>query len=373
MPTPPRRAALTTLVLVLVPWSLLQVLGGLLPLPGVDPARVVNGMLVPPVGVVGALVEPVVWAWAVTAAVSAMAQRDRPVRRALRALPTVCAALLAGAGTVLVAFLVLGLVLPAAGESVWVVAVLLALPVAAFLVRFALVLPIAVLDERRGREAFRTAFAGVRGQAVGFAVFLLLGVAAPALLYGWAFARPEEHVTGHVQGVLAWLLRDATLVAVVALQASALLVAHRNMSRPTLLPAPGPEARAPASGRRTQRLGRLTVPLGLAAVLLPAGLVGGVLAAERLPEVTVHTSDLPHRMIAVGWPTERGPILVGQSWFDDCLDDQCRNRRRTDLSVTMYEPYGGAAFGADGSVYALGQHELEQCDAQRICRGARAG
>lgn len=358
---------------VLVPWSLLRALGGLLPLPGVDPARVVNGMLVPPVGVVGALVEPVVWAWAVAAALAAMAHGDRPVRRALRALPTVCLALLAGAGTLLVALLVLGLVLPATVELFWVVAALLALPVAAFLVRFALVLPIAVLDDRHGREAFRAAFAGVRGQTVGFAVFFLFGVAGPALLHGWAFTRPEERVTDHLQGVLAWLLRDATLVAVVALQARTLLVAHRNLPRRMPLPPPRPEVSAPTADRRAGWLGRLVVPLGLTAVLLPAGLAGGLVAAERLPEVTVHTFDLPHRMIAVGWPSGRGPILVGQSWFDDCLDDRCRHRRRTELSVTMYEPYGGAAFGADGSVYALGQLELEQCDAQRTCRRGKGG
>ncbi|MFG3297420.1 hypothetical protein [Micromonospora chersina] len=373
MPIPRRRAALTTLVLVLVPWSLLRVLGGLIPLPGVDPARVVNGMFVPPAGVVGALVEPVVWAWAVTAAVGALAPVDRPLRRAFRALPTVGAALLAGAGTLLVALLLLAMVLPAAVELVWVVAALLALPVAAILVRFALVLPIAVLDGRRGRAAFRASFVGVRGNALGLGVALLFGVAAPALLYGWAFARPEERVTDPLLGVLAWLLRDVTLIAVVALQAQTLLVAHRNLPGRSLLPAPDLQGPAPAADRLTRRLGRLTVPLGLAAVLLPAGLVGGVVAAERLPEVTVNTSDLPHQMIAVAWPAGRGPILVGQTWFEDCLDDTCRTRRRTDLSVTMYEPLGGAAFGADGSVYALGQHALEQCDAQRICRGSKGG
>ncbi|MEU5527505.1 hypothetical protein ABZ744_11255 [Micromonospora chersina] len=373
MPIPRRSAALTTLVLVLVPWSLLRVLGGLIPLPGVDPARVVNGMFVPSAGVVGALVEPVVWAWAVTAAVGALASVDRPLRRAFRALPTVGAALLAGAGTLLVAFLLLGMVLPAAVELVWVAAALLALPAAAFLVRFALVLPIAVLDGLRGRAAFRASFVGVRGNALGLGVAFLFGVAAPALLYGWAFARPEEKVTDPLLGVLAWLLRDATLIAVVALQAQILLVAHRYLPGRSLLPARDPEEPAPAADRPTRRLGRLTVPLGLAAVLLPAGLVGGVVAAERLPEVTVNTSDLPHKMIAVGWPTGRGPILVGQTWFEDCLDDTCRTRRRTDLSVTMYEPYGGAAFGADGSVYALGQYALEQCDAQRICRGGKDG
>ncbi|MET7803945.1 hypothetical protein [Micromonospora chersina] len=373
MPIPRRSAALTTLVLVLVPWSLLRVLGGLIPLPGVDPARVVNGMFVPSAGVVGALVEPVVWAWAVTAAVGALASVDRPLRRAFRALPTVGAALLAGAGTLLVAFLLLGMVLPAAVELVWVAAALLALPAAAFLVRFALVLPIAVLDGLRGRAAFRASFVGVRGNALGLGVAFLFGVAAPALLYGWAFARPEEKVTDPLLGVLAWLLRDATLIAVVALQAQILLVAHRYLPGRSLLPARDPEEPAPAADRPTRRLGRLTVPLGLAAVLLPAGLVGGVVAAERLPEVTVNTADLPHKMIAVGWPAGRGPILVGQTWFEDCLDDTCRTRRRTDLSVTMYEPYGGAAFGADGSVYALGQYALEQCDAQRICRGGKDG
>ncbi|MEU9824573.1 hypothetical protein [Micromonospora chersina] len=373
MPIPRGRAALTTLVLVLVPWSLLRVLGGLIPLPGVDPARVVNGMFVSSAGVVGALVEPVVWAWAVTAAIAATAPVDRPLRRALRALPTVGAALLAGAGTLLVAFLLLGTVLLATGGFVWVVAALLALPVAALLVRFALVLPIAVLDGLRGRAAFRASFVGVRGNALGLGVALLFGVAAPALLYGWAFARPEERVTDPLLGVLAWLLRDATLIAVVALQAQILLVAHRNLPGRSLLPALDLEEPAPAADRLTRRLGRLTVPLGLAAVLLPAGLVGGVVAAERLPEVTVNTSDLPHTMIAVAWPAGRGPILVGQTWFEDCLDDTCRTRRRTDLSVTMYEPYGGAAFGADGSVYALGQYALEQCDAQRTCRRSKDG
>ncbi|TYB39146.1 hypothetical protein FXF50_07815 [Micromonospora sp. AP08] len=373
MPIPRRRAALTTLVLVLAPWSLFRVLGGLIPLPGVDPARVVNGMFVPPAGVVGALVEPVVWAWAVTAAIAATAPVDRPLRRAFRALPTVGAALLAGAGTLLVALLLLGTVLPAGGGLVWVVAALVALPVAALLVRFALVLPIAVLDGLRGRAAFRASFVGIRGNALGLGVALLFGVAAPALLYGWAFARPEEKVTDPLLGVLAWLLRDATLIAVVALQAQILLVAHRNLPGRSLLPALDLDQAPPAVDRLTRRLGRLTVPLGLAAVLLPAGLVGGVVAAERLPEVTVNTADLPHKMIAVAWPVGRGPILVGQRWFEDCLDETCRTRHRTKLSVTMYEPYGGAAFGADGSVYALGQYALEQCDAQRICRGGKDG
>ncbi|MFF4892979.1 hypothetical protein [Micromonospora chersina] len=373
MPISRRRAALTALVLVLVPWSLLRVFGALIPLPGVDPARVVNGMFVPPAGLVVALVEPVVWAWAVTATVGALAPVDRPLRRAFRALPTVGAAVLAGAGTLLVALLLLAMVLPAAVELVWVVAALLALPVGAFLVRFALVLPIAILDGLRGRAAFRASFVGVRGNALGLGVAFLFGVAAPALLYGWAFARPEEQVTDPLLGVLAWLLRDATLIAVVALQAQILLVAHRNLPGRSLLPARAPGEPAPAAGRLTRRLGRLTVPLGLAAVLLPAGLVGGVVAAERLPDVTVNTSDRMHKMIAVAWPAGRGPVLVGQTWFEDCLDDTCRTRRRTNLSVTMYEPYGGAAFGPDGSVYALGQHALEQCDAQRVCRGSKGG
>ncbi|MFG1828213.1 hypothetical protein [Micromonospora chersina] len=373
MPILRRSAALTTLVLVLVPWSLLRVLGGLIPLPGVDPIRVVNGMIVPSGGVVGALVEPVVWAWAVTAAVGALAPVHRPLRRAFRALPTVGAALLAGAGTLLVAFLLLGMVLLAAVELVGVVAALLALPVGAFLVRFALVPPIAVLDGLRGRAAFRASFVGVRGNALGLGVALVFGVAAPAVLYGWAFARPEEQVTDPLLGVLAWLLRDATLIAVVALQAQILLVAHRNLPGRSWLPARGPGEPAPAADRLTRRLGRLAVPLGLAAVLLPAGLVGGVVAAERLPEVTVNTSDRMHKMIAVAWPAERGPILVGQTWFEDCLDDTCRTRRRTDLSVTMYEPYGEAAFGPDGSVYALGEYALEKCDAERICRSSKGG
>ncbi|MFG2053781.1 hypothetical protein ACGFI9_07080 [Micromonospora sp. NPDC048930] len=367
MPIPRRRRALAALVLVLVPLSLLRVLLGLLPFPGAGPARVVNGMLVLPAGVVEALVVPVGWALAVTAGIAATAHRDRPLRRTLRALPTACAALLAGVAAVLVAFLLLGLALPADQGVFWVIAALLAVPVGALLVRFALVLPIAVLDGLRGMAAFRAASGAVRGQVVSFGFSLLVGVAVPALLYGWAFARPEEHVSGPFQGVLAWLLRDLCLIAVAAVQVRSLLAVYRDL--------PGREGvfGAPVSepvGVPTRGPGRRALSLGLAALLLPAALAGGVVAAERLPGVTVRAGNSPHRMIAVAWPPGRGPILVGQHEIEDCLDDRCRATRLTPLTVMMFEPYGGAAFGPDGSVYALGQQELEQCDARRVCRRA---
>ncbi|MEU2612517.1 hypothetical protein ABZ570_13200 [Micromonospora sp. NPDC007271] len=370
MPTPPRRRALLQILLVLVPLLLVQMFWGLLPLPWADPARVVNGMLVLPATGVDALVMVAAWAWAVTAGIAAMAGVDRPLLRALRALPTVGAALLAAVMALLAAVLLLGLVLPAVEEGIWVVIALLALPVGAFLVRLALVLPVGLLEGRRGRLAFRTASADVRGRAVGLGILLLVGFMAPALLHSWAFARPEEHVSSHLQGALVWLLRDASLVVVTALQAATLLAAYRRLPgrllRPLAIPGAGPAEAVP--NRLSRRLRRLTASLGLAAVLLPSLLAGGVVAADRLPEVTVHTPALPHRMIAVGWPAGRGPILVGQQSIEDCLDDGCRTRRRTELSVTMYEPYGGVAFGADGAVFALGQYQLEQCDAQRVCR-----
>ncbi|MGW5667807.1 hypothetical protein [Micromonospora sp. NPDC003776] len=370
MPTPRRRAALPVLAAVLVPLSLVRVLFGLLPFAGADPARVVNGLLVLPAGVVDALVVPVVWAWAVTAGIAAAAPLDRPLRRALRALPTVCAALLAGAGTVLAAFLLLGLVLPTRPAVVWVVGALLALAIAPLLVRVALVPPIAVLDGLCGRAAFRAASVDVRGLVASFAFSLMVGVAAPALLHGWAFGHLEERVSGPIQGALAWLLRDLSLIAVAAVQAWTLLAVYGDL--PGLRQArggdgtpPGPDPARPF----TRRARRLAVPLGVAGVLLPTVLAGGVVAAERLPEVTVLPGSL-HRMVAVAWPADRGPILVGQNGIEDCLDDRCRTTRRTALSVTMFAPYGDAAFGPDGSVYALGQYELEQCDARRVCRRA---
>ncbi|WP_319463632.1 hypothetical protein, partial [Micromonospora sp. RTP1Z1] len=377
MPTPFRRSVLHPILLVLVPLSLLQTIWRLLPFPGTDPARVINGVLVlPPADAMEVLVVAVAWTWAVTAGVLALRSSDRPLREALRPLPTVCAALLAAIAVVLVAFLLVGLVLPVATDAIWVVVALVALPVGATLVPLALVPPIAVFEGVRGREAFRTAFAAVRTHVVSLAILLLFGVAAPAQLLGWLFRRPEDLVDGRLAGVVVWLLRDAALVGVAALQASTLVAAYQNLPEPRLpaaVPLPagndGGEAGGDGPGRTTWgRIQGYAVLLGLAALLLPTALAGGLVASERLPQLTVRSMPRPHQMIAVGWPDGRGPVLVGQQAIEDCLDDQCRTRRRTELSVLMYEPLGGAAFAPDGSVFALGQHGLEQCDARRVCR-----
>ncbi|WP_319459128.1 hypothetical protein, partial [Micromonospora sp. RTP1Z1] len=44
------------------------------------------------------------------------------------------------------------------------------------------------------------------------------------------------------------------------------------------------------------------VLLGLAALLLPTALAGGLVASERLPQLTVRSMPRPHQMIAVGGP-----------------------------------------------------------------------
>lgn len=364
MSTPRRRSPLPPILLVLVPLSLLQTFWGLLPLPGTDPARVINGVLVlPPGGLIKTIVTAVAWTWALSAAVAALGKVDRPLRRTLPVLRTVSGALAAAVATVLVAFLLMGLVLPAGGVVVAVVAAVLALPVGLLLVRYALVLPIAVFEDTRGMAAYRAASAAVRGKVWSLGILLLLGVAAPAQILGWVFRRPEDFVSGPVAGIGVWLLRDMTLVAVAALQAWTLMVAYRHLPGRSVLA----DAAAPAQ-ESANRAGGIALALGVAAVLVPTALAGGVVASEKSPALFVQAPARPHHLMAVGWPAGRHPVIVGQQAIEDCLDDRCGSFRRTTLSVLMYEPLGGVAFGPDGSVFALGQHELEHCDAQRVCR-----
>lgn len=360
--TPRRRSPLPPILLVLVPLSLLQTLYGLLPVPGTDPARVINGMLVlSPAQGVEALVVAVAWTWAVTAGVAALGGADRPLRRALRLLPTVCGALFAAIGAVLVAFLLLGLLLPAAVEVVWVVGALLAVPVAVLLVRLALVLPIAVFENLRGMAAFRTAASGVGQYMVSIAILLLLGVLGPAVLTGWAWEQTEPLVDGHLPGLGLRLARDVALVLLAALQAGTLVVAYRNLPQPrlTVVSSFGAEGHA-------QR--RTLLVLGLAAVLLPTLVAGGVVATRRLPELSVQPRADYGSLVALSWPAGRHPVLLTQHAVEDCLDDECRATRRTELPSGGLEDAEGAAIAADGSVYALTVDRLAYCDPQRTCR-----
>ncbi|MGW4291973.1 hypothetical protein ACWEH1_02810 [Micromonospora chersina] len=374
MPLPPRRAALPPILLVLVPMLLLQLLWRLLPLPEADPPRLVNGMLVlPAAGWPEALVVAVTWSWAVTAGVASLAGLDRPLRRALRALPTVCLALGAAVAVVLAGLSVIALVLPAGVLSVGSVAALVAVPVVLCLVRLALVPPLAVLTGLRGTAAVAAASSTVGRHVVGAALLLLLGVAAPAQLLGWVLRRPEDLVTGPLDGALLWVLRDAALVAVAVLQAWTLLAAYRRfragaLGRPDLItpslsnqaPAlPAPWWHRPAAG--------VAVPIGLAAVLLPGATAGALAGGADLPEVNVQPWSDSGRLVALGWPAGRSPVIVEQSTVHDCLDDRCERSRETELGLTVFAS-SGAAVTPDGTVWALSQHRLERCDPARVCQ-----
>ena len=352
------------LLLVLVPLSLLQTLWGLLPLPGADPARVINGVLVrSPAGWLEVLVVAVAWTWAVTAGVAAIGGANRPLRLALRRLPTVCGALFAGVAAVLIAFLLVGLVLPAGVEVIWVAAVLLAVPVTVLLVRLALVLPLAVFEDLRGMAAFRAASSGVGQYMVSIAILFLLGVLGPALLTGWAWDRAGTTVDGRLPGLGLWLAREVVLVLLAALQAGTFVVAYRNLPQPRLTVVPsGPGDEEPRSLRPA-------LVLGLAAVLLPMLVAGGVVATSRLPELSVRPRADPAPLLALGWPAGRHPVLLTGFAVEDCLDDQCRSTTRTGVPFSVRSP-DRAMITADGSVYVLTGDRLAYCDPQRTCRKA---
>jgi hypothetical protein len=243
-----------------------------------------------------------------------------------------------------------------------------AVPAGAVLVRVALVLPVVVIEDAQGTDAFRVASARVRGRVWSSAVLLLLGVAAPALLAGWTMAEAERRTVGELPGLALWLARDLVLIAVAALQAKTLLAAYRQLS-------PGPELGPAGVGQddtvhRGRRLHRLALPVGVALLLLPTVLAGAVIASERLPEVSVAQRSDHGTLIALGWPAGRHPVVVSRSAIEDCLDDQCQALRKTELSLTVFKANGGVAVAPDGGVYALSQHEVEHCDAQRVCRRA---
>ncbi|RZU73103.1 hypothetical protein EV384_1500 [Micromonospora kangleipakensis] len=364
MPTPLRRSPLPPILLVLVPLSLLQTLWRLLPLPDADAPRVINGVLVlPPAGWLEVVVVAVAWTWAVTAGVAALAGADRPLRRALRLLPTVCGVLFAALAAVLVAFLLVGLVLPAAEEMIWVVVALLAVPVGALLVRLGLVLPLTVFEDLRGMAAVRAASAGVRGYGVSIAILLLLGVLGPAVLTGWAWERAGPLVDGRLPGLGLWLARDVVLVLLAALQAGTFVVAYRNLPQPRLAalsPASGAEGRVP----RWAGLG-----FALVAMLLPTLVTGGVVTTGFLTELSVRPGPLPRNLVALGWPAGRHPVILTYPAIYDCLDDECRATRRTKLPISLASPEG-AVIAADGSVYALTGNRLTYCDPRRTCRSA---
>ncbi|GAB4055396.1 hypothetical protein [Catellatospora paridis] len=303
------------------------------------------------------LVTVVWWTWAVLAAIAAVAGRPEPMRRALRSLPVALAALLGALLVFVVGFLAFGLVIPGGlvvgGLALLIVIIVLA-PVIA---RLAVTGPVAVLAQARGLAAFSQASGLVRGQVPVTTVITVFGVVAPVPAIGWLIENTRP--AGFVPGVLHWLATDAALVVVAAVQARSLLAAYQDC-----LPGPGPVATTPSAGPSPRLLA------GAGAMLAMSGLLaGGTVALDRLPQVTTLTpSDMNQHLIKVGWPAGRHPIFIGQHFVNDCLDEQCSDVKTTDLSVTMFDPTGSAAIAADGAVFALGQKQLEHCDAQRRCR-----
>lgn len=373
----PRRALLVPLVLVLVPLSLFQTIWRLST--GSETSQVINGILVlAPAGWPEVAVTALLWTWALAAGVFVLGRgAPRPLRRALPVLPTAFGALFVAGAVVVAGIPLLGLALPAEPALIGVVAVGLAVSVAPILVRLALVVPVAVFDGIRGMTAYRRASALVRGRVWRIGFLLLLGLAAPAQLAGWALAWIERAAEGYLVGLALWLIKDVVLAALVALQASTLVAAYRKLPAGQLLCSANQEARQ--TSRVQGRFRRIALPIAVAALLLPTMLAGGVVASERLPEVAVQESRDPSasqpglvpvftQLFAVGWPAGRHPVIVGHSTVYDCLDDWCRAIRRTELSVTVNDRLGGAVVAPDGSVYALGDYQLEHCDAQRVCR-----
>ncbi|MCW3816254.1 hypothetical protein ONA91_17560 [Micromonospora sp. DR5-3] len=364
MPIPPRRSPLPPILLVLVPLALLQILWRSLPMPDTDAPRLVNGVLVlSPPGWLEVAVVAVAWTWAVTAGVAALAGADRPLRRALRLLPTVGAALAAGVATVLAALFLLGQVLPADVGLVWFVGVLLAVPVVLLLIRQALVLPLAVFEDLRWAAARRRAFSGVGSHLVHIAILLLIGVLAPAVLTAWAVVQGEALVAGRLPGLAFWLGRDALLVLLAVLQAATFVGVYRNLPQPRLALAHAVSRRAAPGWHRAARA---LAPLTL---LLPMLFAGGLAAAGQLAEVSVQTRPEHGTLVALAWPAGRHPVLVTQAAVEDCLDDQCHTTRRTKLPV-MLSGTERAAVAADGSVYLLTDDRLAYCDPQRVCQRA---
>ncbi|MEV0427961.1 hypothetical protein [Micromonospora sp. NPDC050495] len=370
MPLPPHRAALRPVLLLLAPLLLVQPLWRLLPVAEADPPRLVNGVLVlPPAGWPEALAVAVIWSWAVTAGVAALAGLDRPLRRARRALPTVCLALAAAVVAVVAGMSLVALALPGDLLLVGALAALVAVPVAVLLVRLALVPAIAVLTGLHGTAAIRAAASTVGRHVVHAALLLLLGVALPAQLYGWLFRRPEELVTGHLGGAAVWVLRDVVLVAVAVTQSWTLLAAHRRFSvhEPGRTAAPPDRVPAEPPPRWRRAATRITVPLGVAALLLPGAGAGVLAESGVLADVNVLSWSASGRLVALGWPAGRPPVLVSQSTIHDCLDDRCGRSHPTELARLALEP-SGTAVADDGTVWVLTQHQLERCDPARTCQ-----
>lgn len=69
-------------------------------------------------------------------------------------------------------------------------------------------------------------------------------------------------------------------------------------------------------------------------MFVPAGLCAGAAAAADLPSVTRTEVEIGHVM-AIGWPSGRHPVIVGQQAILDCLDDACARYTTTQLGVIM--------------------------------------
>lgn len=338
-----------------------------------DETTVINGVLtLGPDGRVGSIVVVVCWVWAVTAAIAVHSGYEWPLRRALKAAPVVLAALVGCLAVVIICALGLGLLLPSDPTVFAGITVCLAIPAAAIMVRLAVAIPVAVVEEKRGFDAFRVASDLVRGRAWRSGWALGLGIAVPALVSGWALGsiRPS----GFVFGLFFSILTDVLLVALAAFQAVILAGVYRRCRLEGVEPTDDGQPQSSLIGDSEDvadvvKPRRIAIVLTLAALLLPTTLAGGVVASGRLPEVTTSPALPQGRLIQIGWPAGHHPILIGQSQILDCLDDTCGSVATTNIPVTVFEPTGGAAVAPDGSVFAMGQDSLVHCDVQRHCIG----
>lgn len=363
-----RLAALIAICRILAPLLVFQFVWRLVANTG--DATVVNGVLSPPSGSgpaawAEALITAPVWAWALMAAVRAYHGDPQPVRTALRRLPAVLGAMVTAVALVVAALLCLmvfqsGEVLPPVLLGIGIAVI-----TAAFMVRLALVLPIAALSDTNGSGAIGEAFALIRGRALNSGIVIVLGVAVAPLAAKWFITLLREETTGRAVGLALAFVADLTLVAIAMIQATTLFAVHKNLTTESANGLPG-EGGSGTSAKRTRAA---YVAAALSVLLVPTVLSGVVAGSHRLPEIS--TGDLERGMlIAVGWGSGGHPVIVGQQEIIDCLDDRCVQMASTPLSVIMFDPTGGAVVAPDGSVVALGQDELERCDMHRACRSS---
>lgn len=304
--------------------------------------------------------------------------------------------ILVGAGALL-------LVHAIGGEDSWVFLLLAAalafvgviVPLARALARWALVVPAAVLSGLHGRAAFARARELVRQDEPAARGDERPGEAEPAR----TARSPDQWADDRVRmlllpgllmlvGVLMWVgesrartadawssgLVDATLVAIVMLQAATLVLVflrrRRDGDEARAVDLDAVRARLPAPAGRS-RWGWLAAALVL--LPLPTAVAEATVAVNPygVPRWTLAESNLDGGVRTAAWPAGQHPIVVTDAHVVDCLDDGCGRQARWGSSVV---PVSVVTVSADGTVVIAGVSRPEGGrDVVRLDRCTRAG